>query len=143
MTGVGGTSWTGVSLDEVLAGGSGLYEVTTTSGVPVRLHDMSLVALVHDEDRGSLVVELLYDDPDWLPEQARGTPRAVFAFDGVEVLLQEDKPTEPGTPGDVLGQVQSFDFDPTSGVFDLCAHTTWWVFRAAGVSLTMRADDGR
>ena len=138
----GEVRWDGVSLHEVLFAGSGLYDVMTTSGVPVRLHEMSLVDLRHDEDRRRLVVQFLYDDPAWTPEQARATPLAVFTFDDVEVLQQEDEPAEPGTPPDVLGEVHWFGYDPASGVFDLCACTTWWVFRASSVSLTMRPVGG-
>lgn len=133
------TRFDGVSLDEVLAGGTGLYEVTTTSGVPVRLHDMSLTRLDHDPDGRTLLVEFLYDDPQWTPDEARQTALAVFAFDGVEVLEQQDEPAERGTPEDALGLVQSFDYHQASGIFALSAFTTYWVFRATGVALTLRA----
>ena len=137
------TRFDGVPLDEVLAGGTGLYEVTTTSGVPVRLHDMSLTRLDHDPDRRTLLMEFLYDDPQWTPDAARQTPLAVFAFDGVEVVEQQDEPVEPGTPEHALGQVQGFDYHQASGVFALSAYTTYWVFRATRVALTLRATSSR
>jgi len=141
--GTGGTTrFEGVSLDEVLAGGTGLYEVTTSSGVPVRLHDMSLVGLSHDPDRRTLVMKFLYDDPQWTPDAARETPLAVFAFDGVEVVEQQDEPAGPGTPEDALGQVQSFDYHQESDVFALSAYTTYWEFRASRLALTVQAGTG-
>lgn len=134
------TRFDGLSLAEVLAGGTpGLYEVTTDSGVPVRLHDMSLTRLAHDRDGRTLCMEFLYDDPQWTPEAARQTPLAVLAFDGVEVVEQQDEPAEPGTPEDALGQVQGFDYHRASGIFALSTFTTYWVFRASGLTLTLRA----
>ena len=133
------TRFDGVSLEEVLAGGAGVYEVTTTSGVPVRLHDMSLIRLAHDRDRRTLVMEFLYGDPQWTPEAARDTPLAVFAFDGVKVVEQHDEPAGPGTPEDALGQVDAFDYLEASGIFALSAFTTYWVFRATSLTLTLRA----
>lgn len=133
------TRFDGVSLDEVLSCGTGVYEVTTTSGVPVRLHDMSLTRLDHDPDRRTLLMEFLYDDPEWTPEAARETPLAAFAFDGVEVLEQQDDPAKPGTPLDALGQVQGFDYHQATGIFALSAFTTYWVFRASSLTLTSRA----
>ena len=139
MSDVSETRFDGVSPDEVLAGGTGLYEVITTSGVPVRLHDMSLTRLDHDPDRRTLVMEFLYDDPQWMPEATRQTPLAVFAFDGVVVVEQQDQPAVPGTPEDALGQVQGFDYDQASGIFALSAYRTYWVFRAVSLNLTLRA----
>lgn len=135
----GPTRFEGVSLDAVLAGGTGLYEVFTSSGVPVRLHDMSLTRLVYDADRRRLMMTFLYDDPEWTPDAARDTPQAVFTFDGVEVLEQQDQPAEPGTPSDALGLVQGFDFHSQSGIFALSAYTTYWVFRADSLVLTLEA----
>lgn len=57
------TRFVGVTLDEVRAAGTGLYEVTTATGVPVRLHDMTLTRLTHDSAARTLVMEFLYDDP--------------------------------------------------------------------------------
>jgi hypothetical protein len=78
------TRFLGVTLDEVRAAGTGLYEVTTTTGVPVRLHDMSLTRLAHDEAARTLVIEFLHDDPQWTPPEAETTPLAVFSFDDVD-----------------------------------------------------------
>jgi hypothetical protein len=133
------TRFVGVTPDEVRAAGTGLYEVTTTAGIPVRLHDMSLTRLTHDAAARKLVMEFLYDDPQWTPPEAEATPVAVFAFDDVEVLEQQDEPAAPGTPPDALGQVQSFDYDERSGIFALSAYTTYWVFRASVVTLTLRS----
>ncbi len=133
------TRFEGVSLAEVLAYNTGLYEVMTPSGVPVRLHDMSLTRLVHDPDRRTLLIEFLYDDPEWTPEAARLTPLAVFAFEDVEVLEQQDEPVDPGTPDAALGQVGGFDYHQESDIFALSALTTSWVFRASSVTLTLRA----
>jgi hypothetical protein len=133
------TRFVGVTPDEVRATGTGLYEVTTTAGVPVRLHDMSLTRLTHDPAVRKLVMEFLYDDPQWTPPEAEATPVAMFSFDDVEVVEQQDDPAPPGTPPDVLGQVQGFDYDERSGVFALSAYTTYWVFRARVLTLTLQS----
>lgn len=133
------TRFDGVSLEEVLAGGTGLYEVKTASGVPVRLHDMSLVKLAHDPGHRLLVIDFLYDDPQWTPDAARDTPLAVSTFRGVEVLEQQDESAEAGTPEGAVGQVQGFDYNRSSGTFALSAFTTYWVFRAISVTLTLQA----
>jgi hypothetical protein len=133
------TRFVGVAPDEVRAAGTGLYEVTTTAGVPVRLHDMSLTRLTHDAAARKLVMEFLYDDPQWTPPEAEATPVAMFSFDDVEVVEQQDDPAAAGTPPDVLGQVQGFDYDERSGVFALSAYTTYWVFRASVVTLTLQS----
>lgn len=132
------TRFVGVTLDEVRAAGTGLYEVTTTGGVPVRLHDMALTRLVHDPAARTLVMEFEYDDPQWTPPEAEATPVAVFSFVGVEVVEQEDDPAPPDTPPDALGQVSTFDYDERSGVFALSAFTTYWVFTADAASIALR-----
>ena len=93
------TRFVGVELDEVRAANTGLYEVTTTAGVPVRLHDMSLTRLAHDAAARTLVMEFLYDDPDWTPPEAEATPVAVFTFDDVEIVEQRDEPAEAADSG--------------------------------------------
>lgn len=135
----GMTRFEGVPLEEVLNGCTGLYEVLTVSGVPVRLHDMSLVALRHQPAQRTLVMEFLYDEPQWTPDAARDTPLAIFAFDGVEVLGRHDEPAEPDTPAWACGQVQTFDYDWASGVFALEAYTTSWTFTARRLTLSLRA----
>jgi hypothetical protein len=137
------TRFVGVTLDEVRAAGTGLYEVTTTTGVPVRLHDMSLTRLAHDEAARTLVIEFLYDDPQWTPPEAETTPLAVLSFDDVEVVQQQGEPAAPETPPDELGSVQRFDFDERSGVFALSAYTTYWAFRASVATLRLRSASNR
>ncbi len=137
------TRFVGVTPDEVRAAGTGLYEVTTTAGVPVRLHDMLLTRLTHDAAARKLVMEFLYDDPQWTPPEAEVTPVALFSFDDVEVVEQQDDPAAPGTPPDVLGQVQGFDYDERSGVFALSAYTEYWVFVASVVTLTLQSASSR
>ncbi len=97
---------------------------------------MSLTRLTHNAAARKLVMEFLYDDPQWTPPEAEATPVAVFSFDDVEVVEQQDDPAAPGTPPDALRQVQGFDYDERSGVFALSAYTTYWVFRASVVTLT-------
>ncbi len=133
------TRFVGVTPDDVRAAGSDLYEVTTTAGVPVRLHDISLTRLTHDAAAHKLVIEFLYDDPQWTPPGAEATPVAVFGFDDVEVVEQQDEAAAPGTPPDVLRQAQSFDYHERSGVFALSAYTAYWVFKASVVTLTLRS----
>ncbi len=132
------TRFVGVTPDDVRAAGTGLYEVTTTAGVPVRLHDMSLTRLTHDATARKLVMEFLYDDPQSTPAEAEAV--AVFSFDDVEVVEQQDEPAASGTPPKVLHEVQGFDYDERSGVFALSAYTTYWVFRASVVRLTLELD---
>ena len=132
------TRFVGVELDEVRAANTGLYEVTTTAGVPVRLHDMSLTRLAHDAAARTLVMEFLYDDPDWTPPEAEATPVAVFTFDDVEIVEQRDEPAEADTPPKALGQVQGFDYYEPSEIFALSAYTSYWVFSASVVTLRLR-----
>ncbi len=100
------TRFQGVTLDAVRSSG-GLYEVTTTSGVPVRLHDMSFLDLTYaPTSPPSLVLRFAYDDPAWTPVEAARTPVAVFTFGGVLVLQHEDEPTTPDTPAEWLREVQ-------------------------------------
>ncbi len=137
------TRFVGVTLDEVRAAGTGLYEVITTAGVPVRLHDMTLTRLTHDAAARRLVLELQYDDPLWTPPEAEATPFAVLSFDGVEVVEQHDEPAGPQSPPDALGLVQGFDFDERSGVFALSAATTYWAVRAGAATLELRSASNR
>ncbi len=130
----------GVSLSEVLAAGTGLYEITTPSGVPVRAHDMSLMRLAHEAERRTLHVELLYDDPKWTPRAAEETPLAVFAFDDVEIL---DDQNEPGTPQDDLRHVLTFDYHQSSDIFAVTTCTRYLVFRASRLVLTLRPAPSR
>ncbi len=139
--GTDATQFKGVSLVGVRAGGTGLYELTTMSGVPVRPHDMSLVEILHVPARRELVMKFCYDDPEWTPEEARETPLAIFAFDGVEILERQDEPAEPGTKQDVLGQVRGFDYHEPTGIFALSAYTMYWVFTARSLTLTLQAAD--
>lgn len=133
------TRFVGVTLDEVRAAGSGLYEVTTTDGVRVRLHDMSLTRLVHDVAAGALVIEFLYDKPTWTPPEAESTPLAKFSFEDVVVLEQEDEPVEPDDPPEALGQVDFFHYNERSGVLTLSTWTTFWEFTASVVTLSMHS----
>ncbi len=98
------TRFVGVAPDEVRAAGTGLYEVTTTAGVPVRLHDMSLTRLTHDAAARKLVMVFRYDDQQWTPPEAEVTPVAVFSFDDVEVVERQDESAAPETPPDALRQ---------------------------------------
>lgn len=135
------TRFVGVSPDEVRAAGTGFYEVTTTTGVPVRLHDMSLTLLTHDVGARTLVMEFLYDDAQWTPPEAVATPVAVFSFQDVEVLEQQDEAAAPNTPPNALGQVSGFDYDERSGIFALSAYTTYWVFRAGVATVALRSEN--
>ena len=105
----------------------------------MRLHDMSLERLVHDRAARTLVMEFRYDDEQWTPPEAKATPVAVFSFDGVEVIEQQDDPAPPDTPPDTLGQVSTFDYDERSGVFALSAFTAYWVFTADAGSVRLRS----
>lgn len=98
-----GTHFVGVTLAEIRSAGTGLYEVQTTSGVPVRLHDMALERLVHDGTARTLVMQFRYDDEQWTPPEAKATPVAVFSFDGVDVYEQQEDPAPLDTPPDALG----------------------------------------
>lgn len=137
------TRFEGVTPEEVRSTGTGLYEVRTTAGVPVNLHDMSLTRVSHDAAARTLVMEFLYDDPQWTPPEAAATPVAVCSLDDVEVLEHADEPAPPDTPQDVLGIVQAFDVDERSGVFALWAYTTSWVFRASKVTIGLRSASTR
>ena len=137
------THFVGVTLDKVRAAGTGMYEVTTTGGVPVRLHDMTLDRLVHDPVARTLLMDFRYDEEQWTPPEAAATPVAVFSFDGVEVVEQQDEPAPPDTPPNALGQVSGFDFDEQSGIFALSTFTTYWAFTADAASITLRSADNR
>lgn len=133
------TRFVGVALNEVRAAGTDLYELTTTTDVPVRLHDMTFTRLVHDPAARTLVMGFLYDDPQWAPPRAKATPVVVYSFDGVDVVEQQDNPTAPGDPPDLLGQVSGFDYDERSGVIALSTYTTYWAFQASVLTITTRS----
>jgi len=122
--------------------GSGLYEVVTPAGVPVRLHDMSFVSLTFTPSSPpSLELRFVYDDPTWTPELAADTPVAVFTFSNAVVLQHEDEPVEAGTPPEALRQVSGFDYDESTATFALSTFTTYIVLTASKLSLTLKPSE--
>lgn len=132
------TRFEGLSVESIGAGGTGLFEVTTSSGVPVRLHDMSFVSLTYEPSSPpALTLRFGYHDPAWTPAAAADTPVAVFTFTGVLVLEHRDEPVPPDVPQRALRQVGGFDADEGSGTFALSTFTTYLVFTASSLSLTL------
>lgn len=127
----------GVTLDEVRALGTGLYEVVSTSGVHVYLHDLAFVGLVYDSQQRTLVTRFLDYEPGTLGDAHRDTPLVVYAFEGVQTLQHEEELVEPGTPDYALGQVGGFDYDERTAIFALSTWTIFWVFRASRCRLTL------
>ncbi len=131
------TRFTGVTREEGQSYG-GLYEVRTTDGVWVRLHDMSFMDMTFEPaSPPSLRLRFVYDDPQYTPEGAVATPMAVFTFGNAVVLGQEDERPEPGTPADWLRQVEEFSYDETTACFGLYTFTTSLVFTASTCTLTL------
>ena len=131
-------SFEGVTREEVLSHGTGLYEVVTTAGVPVRLHDMSFVSLTFTPSSPPLLeVRAVYDDPSWTPEVAADTPVAVFTFSNAVVLQHEDEPVEAGTPPEALRQISGFEYHEATATFALSTFTTYIVFTASTLRLTL------
>ncbi|MFK4087086.1 hypothetical protein ACI2LF_23460 [Kribbella sp. NPDC020789] len=101
----------GVTTDprhDVASGGTGLYEFWTADGVPVYLHDTTLVSVELRPPERSLVLRFDYE-PQWTPEAAARTPIVVMQFD--EVAISEwthDPESDDETPAVVRGQVEDF-----------------------------------
>ncbi|RJK92979.1 hypothetical protein [Vallicoccus soli] len=133
----------GVSLEEVRAGGTGLYELTTTSGVPVRLHDMAFKCMTYEPTAPpSMVLRFLYDDPAWTPREAVATPVAEFRFFDVIVLSHADEAAAPDTPPVTLRHVACFECDDSNGTFALSTSTMHLLFTAAEIEVRMQPLSG-
>ncbi len=128
-------------LDVGSVGPSGLYEVTTTAGVWVRLHDMSFLGLAYFCEPPVLTMAFRYEDPEWTPDSAVETPLAVFTFEGVHVHSWTDEEPTPDTPPGVLGQVSLFDYFRPTGTFHLSTYVVDFVFTATSVDLRLDRRD--
>jgi len=102
----------GVTTDprhDVASGGTGLYEFWTADGVPVYLHDTTLVSVELRPPERSLVLRFDYDQPQWTPALASRTPIVVMQFDDVVISeWTQDPDSDDETPADVRGQVANF-----------------------------------
>lgn len=96
-------------VDLATVDGSGLYEVSTSDGVPVRLHDMALEELAYRPAAASLVLRLRYD-PAWTPPAAEATPVAEWRFEGVHLLRWEAEEVGP-RDGAFHSEVKGLDLD--------------------------------
>lgn len=87
-----------------------LYEFWTTEGVPVRLHDATLISIeVRPVDR-KLVVRFDYDDPQWIPPEAVEAPVIMMEFEDATVSewIQDSTDVDDDAPAEVNGQVSDF-----------------------------------
>lgn len=138
------TTFRGLTREAVRTQETGLYEVLTTDGVPVRLHDMSFLGLTFEPSSPpSLVLRFGYDDPTWTPDVAMATPVAVFAFSDVVVLQHDDVPVEPGTPAGAVRQVCAFDHHEATATFTLSTFTTHVVFTASALTVSLESAEER
>ena len=137
----GRTQFEGVTLADVRADGTGLYELTTRDGVPVRLHDMSYLDLTYRPGPAALLtLRFRYDDPASTPEAAAATPVAVLSFSKVVVVQHEDEEAPLGTPTSAFGQVVDFSYGPGDGTFILQTFNTYLIFRAERFALSLESD---
>ncbi|NAZ74314.1 hypothetical protein GTQ99_02590 [Kineococcus sp. T13] len=82
-------TFSGVSREEVLDAGTGLYEVISDAGVHVTLHETELVRLeVAAAPRAELTLWCRFD-PDWVPAGAEATPVVRLHFTDVVVESME------------------------------------------------------
>jgi hypothetical protein len=106
------TEIVGVTTDprhDVASGGTGLYEFWTAGGVPVYLHDTTLVSIELRPPERRLIVRFDYGSPQWTPPEAAQTPIIVMQFDEVTISeWTQDSEADDETPVEVNGQVEDF-----------------------------------
>jgi hypothetical protein len=102
----------GVTTDprhDVASGGTGLYEFWTAGGVPVYLHDTTLVSIELRPPDRRLIVRFDYSNSQLTPPEAARTPIIVMQFDEVTISeWTQDSEADAGTPAEVNGQVEDF-----------------------------------
>jgi hypothetical protein len=135
-----GTEIVGISTDprhNVTSGGAGLYEFWTAGGVPVYLHDTTLISMeLRPRDR-RFVVRFDYSDPQWTPPAASQTPIIVMEFEEVTILEWiQDSDGGEDAPADVNGQVSDFaHFSPNA--FQLTTYQSDIRFTAGKLTVTL------
>ena len=136
-----GTVLVGISTDprhDVESGGTGLYEFWTTGGMPVYLHDTTLISMeLRPRDR-KFVVRFEYSAPQWTPPAASQTPIVVMEFGEVTLLewIQESGGGQD-TPADINGQVSDFAH-VSPNLFQLTTYQSDISFTAASLTVTLR-----
>lgn len=129
---------------DVASGGTGLYEFWTADGVPVYLHDTTLISLDWQPVRRRLGLRFVYDDPQWTPPEVARTPIVLMDFERV-VLLEwsQDNEGHEDAPDEVAGQVADFSYDGRDG-FELVTAQSVIGFTASRLTVALKsAESGR
>ena len=133
-------TFSGVSREEVLGYGTGLYEVVSDGGVHITLHETELVRLeLAAVPRAELTLWCRFD-PDWVPAGAEATPVVRLHF--TDVVVESIDVDEEGW--DLVSgsdaQVRLMDYAPG----DWFRLQTWALvvdFRAGHVDLSLHATE--
>lgn len=128
----------------VASGGTGLYEFWTADGVPVYLHDTTLIGLEWQPVRRWLGLRFVYDDPQWTPPAAVRTPIVAMDFEGVVIFeWSQDNEGFEGAPAEFAGQVEDFSYDGRDG-FELVTAQSVLGFTARRLTVALKsAESGR
>ncbi|NEA32025.1 hypothetical protein [Streptomyces sp. SID13031] len=123
------TEIVGVSDDPrhgVASGGSGLYEFWSADGVPVYLHDTTLVSVLWEPVLRGLGLRFAGD----------GAASVAMRFEGVVILeWSQDNEGLDDAPDEVAGQVSEFSYDGGDG-FELVTAQSVVGFTATRVSVS-------
>jgi hypothetical protein len=133
-------TFSGVSREEVLGYGTGLYEVVSDGGVHITLHETELVRLdLAAAPRAELTVWCRFD-PDWVPAGAEATPvvRLHFTDVVVESIEVDEEGWNPALRSD--GQVRLMDYAPGDW-FRLQTAALVVNFRAGHADLSLHASE--
>jgi hypothetical protein len=117
------------------------YEFQTDSGVRVRLHDMRFMGFDYQVQPSTLTLRFVYDDPEWTPPEATGTPVAVLRFSGVQVWQWEDDFDLFETPQEHRGQVSDLGYYPPTNVFSLLTLNSRLLFSAGRLAVELEPGD--
>jgi hypothetical protein len=119
------------------AHGLGLYEFWTDQGVPVRLHDTSLISVELRPIDRTLTLRFEYNDALWTPPEAIPTPVVVMRFEKITIRGWEQDPSDDGDepPAAVYGQVEDFEYDDEE-TFRLTTYSFTVEFTASRLTIT-------
>jgi hypothetical protein len=114
------------------------YAFQTDSGVWVRLHDMRFMGFDYQVQPSTLTLRFVYDDPEWTPPEATGTPVAVLRFSGVQVWQWEDDFDLFETSQEHRGQVSDLGYYEPTNVFSLLTLNSSLLFSASGLAVELK-----
>ena len=131
-------TFSGVSREEVLHAGTGLYEVISDAGVHVTLHETELVRMELTAPQAQLTLWCRFH-PAWVPAGAEATPvvRLHFTDVAVERIEVEEEGWDLSSGSDA--HVRLMDYEP-SDWFRLQTSALLLDFRASSADLSLHSD---